>query len=107
VGLLRYQRGEKLSAARFIQGYAVDRIIELSELVEQEMPVARDNYTVDRRYERRFPLTSKRLSQFMQGYDRSVESAREILKFLDEHFEVNPTIKELILTLVARAAQRT
>lgn len=103
IGLLRYQRGEKLSAARFIQGYAVDRIIELSELVEQEMPAAKDNYTVDRRYEQRFPLTSKRLSRFMQGYDHSVASACEILKFLDEHFKVNPSIKKLILALAAAA----
>ncbi|MGH7495073.1 MAG: hypothetical protein ACREOO_22100 [bacterium] len=102
VGLLRYQRGEKLSAARFIQGYAVDRIIDLSELVEQEMAVAKDHYTIERRYEQRFPITSKRLSQFMQGYDRSVDSAREILKFLDGHFEVNPKIKAVILARVAQ-----
>ena len=106
VGLLRYQRGEKLSAARFIQGYSVDRIIELSDIVEQEIPVAKDLYTIDRRYEQRFPITSKRLSQFMQGYDHSVESAREILKFLDGHFEVNTRIKELILALAERATQK-
>ena len=34
VGLCRFHRGEKLSAARFVQGYAVDRILELSYQLE-------------------------------------------------------------------------
>ncbi len=35
VGLCRYRRGEKLSALRFIQGYAVDRVIELTGSIAQ------------------------------------------------------------------------
>ncbi len=35
VGLCREMRGEKLSASRFIQQYAVDRIISLSYLIEK------------------------------------------------------------------------
>ena len=31
VGMAREKRGEKLSAMRFIQGYAVDRLLELAE----------------------------------------------------------------------------
>jgi hypothetical protein len=107
VGLLRYQRGEKLSAARFIQGYALDRLLELSELIEQATPVAKDFYTIDRRYEQRFPATAKHLPQFVQGYDRSVESAQEILKFLDQNFDLNLAIKALILALAERAEQIT
>jgi lincosamide nucleotidyltransferase B/F len=38
VGLGRFHRGEKLSAMRFIQGYAVDRVIELAALTETEQP---------------------------------------------------------------------
>ncbi len=30
VGMARYRRGERLSAARFIQGYALDRVIDLA-----------------------------------------------------------------------------
>ncbi len=33
VGLCRERRGEKLSAMRFIQGYAVDRVLDLMELL--------------------------------------------------------------------------
>jgi len=58
IGLGRYHRGEKLSAARFIQGYAVDRILELSPLLEQERAAHRDPYGPERRYEQRFPQTA-------------------------------------------------
>ncbi len=50
---------------------------------------------------------AKRLSQFMQGYEGSVESAREILSFLDQNFDINRNIKELILALAEKAAQIT
>ena len=99
IGLGRYRRGEKLSAARFIQGYAVDRIVDLSEQLECEIPAYRDRFARERRYERRFPETAKMLSHFVQGYDRSVESARAILEFLDAHFDVNPAMKAAILAL--------
>ena len=99
VGLGRYHRGEKLSAARFIQGYAVDRIVELSELIEEERPGHRDSFSVERRYEQRFPRSSANLPQFMQGYTRSVESAQAILGFLERHFDVNAAIRNEILEL--------
>ena len=99
VGLGRYHRGEKLSAARFIQGYAVDRIVELSELIEEERPGHRDRYSIERRYEQRFPRTSANLPQFMQGYTRSVESAQAILEFLERHFDVNTAVRNQILEL--------
>jgi lincosamide nucleotidyltransferase len=99
VGLGRYWRGEKLSAARFIQGYAVDRLLDLSALVETEEPAYRDLFTPERRYEQRFPQTAALLPQFIQGYERSPESARAILEFLGQHFQVNPHLKKMILEL--------
>jgi lincosamide nucleotidyltransferase B/F len=100
VGLCRYHRGEKLSAQRFIQHYAVDRVLEL---VEMEQPTAvlplRDPFAVERRYEQRFPGTAVALPAFIQGYERSCESARALLVFLDQHFAVNPDIKARILAL--------
>ena len=103
VGLGRYHRGEKLSAARFIQGYAVDRIVELSELIEEEWPGRKpgrkDRYSAERRYEQRFPRTSAELPQFMQGYTRSIESAQAILEFLERNFDVNAAIRNEILKL--------
>jgi hypothetical protein len=99
VGLLRYHRGEKLSAARFIQGYAVDRILELSALLEPEHSALRDPYVHERLYEMRFPKTARRLPDFVQGYTRTIQSARAILAFLEEHFAVDPAIKQRIEAL--------
>ncbi|MDQ4076259.1 MAG: hypothetical protein M3220_08430 [Chloroflexota bacterium] len=99
VGLGRFRRGEKLSACRFIQGYAIDRIVELSQLIETERSLSADPFLLERRYEFRFPTVAKELPRFMQGYDRSPESAKAILDFLEKHVEVNPSIKQAILTL--------
>ena len=99
VGLGRFWRGEKLSAARFIQNYAVDHLIKLSNYVEAEQPAFKDMFNDERRYEKRFPDIAAHLSKFIQGYDRSPESAHAILTFLDQHFAVNPAIKARILNL--------
>ena len=101
VGLGRFKRGEKLSASRFIQQYAVDRILELSEEIEQVQQAQQDPFSNERRYEQRFPQTAKRLPEFVQGYERNRESALAILAFLEEHFEVNPAIAEAIRQLCA------
>jgi lincosamide nucleotidyltransferase B/F len=100
VGLCRYHRGEKLSAQRFIQHYAVDRIVELLPLLEPENQGTQDPFSLERRYEQHFPKIAQRLAQFVQGYDRSRESAQAILKFLEQHFEVNPAMKAKIAELI-------
>lgn len=99
VGLGRFWRGEKLSAARFIQNHAVDHLIKLSNSIEAEQSAFKDIFSHERRYEVRFPGVAAHLPEFIQGYDRSPESARAILTFLDQHFEVNPAIKASILAL--------
>jgi hypothetical protein len=101
IGLGRYQRGEKLSAARFIQHYAVDRVVELTSLIEAEHPAYADPFTPERRYEQRFPQTAQHLGTFVQGYERSRESALAILAFLEQHFDVNPHIAQRIRELCA------
>jgi hypothetical protein len=99
VGLSRDRRGEKLSALRFIQGYAVDRILELVAIVETDEGVSGDRFDPERRFEERFPLTAKWLPGFLQGYERNRESAIMVLFFLEEHFDINPTMKQKILDL--------
>jgi len=99
VGLGRYRRGEKLSAARFIQNYAVDRLLELAALIEKEGPAPKDIFSMERRFEKRFPQVAQELPNFVQGYDRSPESALAILLFLEQHFEVNPAIAAAIRQL--------
>jgi lincosamide nucleotidyltransferase B/F len=104
VGLGRYHRGEKLSAQRFIQHYAVDRVLELMELETTAVPLPRDPFAVERRYEQRFPDLARQLPQFIQGYDYSRESAQALLAFLDHHFTINQALKSRILALSTGAA---
>lgn len=99
VGLCRFHRGEKLSGARLIQHHAVDRVLELVELVEREAPVCRDGFANDRRFEFRFPEAARELPRFMQGYECSRASARAILDFLEQHFPVNAAMAQAIREL--------
>lgn len=99
VGLGRFHRGEKLSAYRFIQNYALDRVLELASEIENEKPVLIDPFVLDRRFEQRFPKTANELQGMIQGYEKSRESAKAILEFLDRHFSVNEAMKKQILAL--------
>ncbi|MEE4194757.1 MAG: hypothetical protein V2J07_06140 [Anaerolineae bacterium] len=100
VGLCRDKRGEKLSACRFIQGYAVDRILELAEYIAEPAVENQDQFDLERRFEQRFPEIAEKLPVFVQGYERNAESAQEILDSLDAHFGLNPAMKAEILKLV-------
>lgn len=88
--------GEKLSAARFIQNFAVDRLLELSERIEEQAPAPKDIFAS----ERRFPTLANELPDFIQGYQHSHESAGAILDYLERRFEVNPTMAEAIRGLI-------
>ena len=103
VGLCRYQRGEKLIAQRFIEHYAVDRLVELASLVETPQTQQTDLFSDARRFEQRFPATAARLGTFIQGYDCCPQSAREILAYLDEHFSVPPVMQRIILELCEKS----
>jgi hypothetical protein len=103
VGLNRDQRGEKLTAMRFIQGYAVDRLLELAETIEVEKEVHRDPFVNERRFEQRYPALIPHLSQWNQGYEKNRESALAILEFLEQHFEVNRSIAKAIRDLSKEA----
>ncbi len=99
VGLCRLHRGEQLSATYFIQQYAVVRIVDLAKHIETAQPAHVDRFGGERRFEQRYPNTTAQLPAFMQGYARNVESARAILAFLEDHFDVNVAIRDAILTL--------
>jgi len=100
VGLSRDKRGEKLSGMRFIQNYAVDRILELAKKVEAVSANGEDVFNIERRYEQRVPAMLHILPQFLQGYERNKESALAVLEYLEKHFEINPAMKQVILALV-------
>lgn len=99
VGMGRDKRGEKLSAMRFIQGYAVDRLLELAEYIEPGQGVPRDIFANERRFEARHPSIAGDLHSWLQGYTRNRESALAILSFLERHFEVNATMAGAIREL--------
>lgn len=96
VGLGRELRGERLSAARFIQGYAVDRVLALVAAIEPAQPGHADSFAPERRFEQRFPHTAAQLPMFVQGYTHNIASARAILDFLQAHFPLNPAIVRAI-----------
>jgi len=92
VGLSRLCRGEKLAADRAIQVRAVDAVLRLAAQVETERPVARDPFAEERRFESRYPRLAVELPSFVQGLERSRESALAILGFLERSFPVNAAI---------------
>lgn len=99
VGLGRYRRGEKLSAARFIQGHAVDHILELAPFIEDAQDGVPDPFNRSRRFEQRYPITAAALPQFLSGYDQSPQAAQAILAFIDQEFAVNDDMVAAILAL--------
>ena len=104
VGLGRYRRGEKLTAMRFIQDYALDKVVKLVEQLETAQPTFVDGFAVERRLEQRFPQFASQLPAMAQGYERSVESAQAILTFLNTHFAVNTAPHDEIVRLCADTA---
>ena len=105
VGVGRYCRGEKLSAFRFVQGLAVDRIIELIERTWDADVSARDPFANERRFEQRFPEFAPLISAFMPGYRDTPRAALAMLEFLDLHWDVPAALAGHIDQL-ARASLR-
>lgn len=105
VGLCRYARGEKLTAARYIERQALDFLLECSGFMTQETPCYKDIFTVDRRYELRFPALADYLPRMLQGYERCPESALAILECTEQYFPVDPYIKDRIVALVKQCIE--
>jgi hypothetical protein len=96
VGTARYQRGEKLSAMRFVQSYAVDRLIDLLARKGQN---GADVFSPKRRLEVREPDLAALLPSFLQGYERTPESALALLTFVESRWPVNAALKQRIVAL--------
>ncbi len=80
VGLQRWHRGEKLSAARFVQGHAMDRLIELDTL--RSAPVPGDPFNRERRLEARQPGLAAELPALLPGYAHTPAAAAAMLDAL-------------------------
>jgi hypothetical protein len=98
VGLLRWHRGERMSAARFVQSYALDRLIELDAL--RHAPPAGDLFSVDRRIEKRQPELAALLPQLVPGYLHTPSAALAMLDALAARSAVlDPTAEAMVRRL--------
>jgi len=83
VGLQRWRRGEKLSAARFVQGYALDRLVELAtRTVVRQEGIDADPFNAERRLETRLPQLAGELPALVPGYARTPAAALALLDAL-------------------------
>ena len=104
VGLQRWHRGERLSAARFVQGYALDRLIELEA---QRVPPAggpADPFNRERRLEQRFPELAAELPELVPGYDRTPQAALALLEALTRRTPLPPPMVGRIHALASGRA---
>lgn len=102
VGLCRFGRGEKLSAAQFIQNSAVNQILSILPLLQEEQKSFIDPFNNERRIEFRFPNMEKQLGTMIQGYEKTVESAESILNFLRQIHPLNEKMESEIKLLIAK-----
>ena len=103
VGMCRYLRGERWSAAIFVQSHALHRVADIVVKQSGGAEEGRDPYTVDRRFESRHADADALFARCMRGYERTPESALEILAFLEARCEVGPVIAAEIRRLCAQA----
>jgi hypothetical protein len=80
IGLQRWHRGERLSAARFVQGHALDRLIELDAL--RSAPPAGDPFALERRLEARQPSLAAELADLVPGYAHTGAAALALVAAL-------------------------
>jgi hypothetical protein len=95
----RWLRGEKLSAARFVQGHALDRLIELDDSLAEGADAAAgvDPFTRERRLEQRRPELARELPQLAPGYLATPQAALAMLAALERRgVAVDEAMKEQI-----------
>jgi hypothetical protein len=83
VGLHRDLRGERLSGMRFIQVYAVDRLITVVDLLGRSHASRQDPFAVERSVERRLDAVVLPLHELAPGYAHNREAALAILDALE------------------------
>ncbi len=101
VGLGRYRRGEKLTATRWVQGYALNALIEVCDATHPAAGARRDPFNNTRRVEQRHPALAAQLPALAGGYAETPAAARAILAYLETLTAVNAAMKQAILALAA------
>lgn len=100
VGLLRYHRGEVLSAFRLIQVHAIDRFIAMAHLVYPTQSTQVDLFSLERRVEQRHPELIEVFNKSLLGYKHIPVSAQLILDYLKTITELNPMMVDEIERLI-------
>ncbi len=100
VGLQRWRRGERLSAARLVQGFALDRLIELDALRNAIAPG--DPFNRERRLETRQPALAAEFPALIPGYEATPQAALAMLDALRRrHAQVDSAMEAAIRRLAA------
>lgn len=100
IGLQRWHRGEKLSAARFVQSHALDRLIELDAL--RSRPPTGDPFNAERRLEARHIHLAQELPRLVPGYAHTPAAALAMLEALSARGAwLNAAIEQRIRALAA------
>lgn len=99
VGLHREARGEHLTATRFIQVYAVDRVLALVRLDPTTALDHPDHFEATRRIEQAHLPERLPLERMVPGYARNVDAARAVLAWLTAHHQTERVIVAAIREL--------
>ena len=99
VGLHRELRGERLTAFRFIQVYAVDRVLALLRLDTNRRWVQPDPFEATRRVEASFGDVP--IDALVAGYDHNRAAAQATLGWLTQHYDTDPAIVDAVRALLA------
>lgn len=105
VGLHRDLRGEVLSATRFVQGYAVDRVLDIAAAILAPAGPPGDRFSPERRFEARFPGVAVALPGMLRGYGRNAESALGVLAWLEAHVPVDARLAREVRALCGEAVK--
>lgn len=100
VGLCRFRRGEKYSAYKFVQSYAVDQLIQILRFQNPHTYKLTDPFDSARRVEAAELINNEYLLTFLQGYDKTPQSALSILRFVEENYIINEFMKLKIEELI-------
>jgi lincosamide nucleotidyltransferase B/F len=96
VGLMRYKRGEKLSAYQFIETHAFNNLLKVLHCFEEEKAGFFDDYNIQRRFEQHYPNFAPHLSTMLLGYDRLVESAYNMYQYIKQYYDVHDYLKSIL-----------
>jgi len=107
VGLHRDLRGERLTATRFIQGYAVDRWVTILGLLGLGSGPQQDPFVIDRGVERRFDPELLPLPDLVPGSERNAHAARTLLGLMEQYVPLDPAMLTAVRDVLALAEARS